>query len=239
MSEAAAAGVDAHAEFRSHHRGAELSGWERTVYRLVRAGLAVVCRLWFRLSVEGTHRVPTSGPFVVAPIHRSNLDTIVVGVASPRRLRYLAKDSLWRYRVLGWVVGTLGGFPVQRGSADREALRLSVEVLERGEPLVVYPEGTRQSGPLLQPLFDGAAYLAGRCQVPIVPVGIGGSERAMRKGSPLIYPVKIHVIFGEPIPPPAPGPRGRVPRRATKELSDRLGEEIQALFDAARIRAGD
>ncbi|MBK9178293.1 MAG: 1-acyl-sn-glycerol-3-phosphate acyltransferase [Acidimicrobiales bacterium] len=217
----------------------ELGPGARILYRVVRGTLAVLCRLWFRLSIEGRDRFPASGAFIVAPVHRSNLDTFVVGVAYPGRLRYLAKDSLWKHPWLGWLVGTFGGFPVKRGSADREALRTSIEVLERGEPLVVYPEGTRQAGPLVQPFFDGAAYLAGRCRVPIVPVGIGGSERAMTKGSPLIRPVKIHVIVGEPVPPPAPGPSGRVPRRAVRELSDRLHEEIQVLFDVARVRAGD
>ena len=70
-----------------------------------------------------------------------------------------------------------------RGSADREALRRCVAVLEAGEPLVLFPEGERKSGPTVQPLFDGAVYVALRAGVPIVPVGIGGSERVMPKGA--------------------------------------------------------
>ena len=68
---------------------------------------------------------------------------------------------------------------------------------------MLFPEGARQSGPIVQPLFDGAVYVAAKAGVPIVPVGVGGSERCMPKGSKLIYPHKIHVIVGDPIAPPA------------------------------------
>ena len=69
-------------------------------------------------------------------------------------------------------------------------------MLEAGEPLVLFPEGERKSGPVVQPLFDGAAYVALKAGVPIVPVGIGGSERVMPKGAKFIYPRKVHVIVG-------------------------------------------
>ncbi|MEY4251507.1 MAG: hypothetical protein RL691_388, partial [Actinomycetota bacterium] len=71
------------------------------------------------------------------------------------------------------MLSALGAFPVTRGSADREALKRCIAVLEAGEPLVLFPEGTRQSGPIVQPLFDGAAYVAVKAGVPIIPVGIG------------------------------------------------------------------
>jgi len=204
-------------------------------YRVARFLLvAVLCRLLFRLTVEGQENLPASGAYVVAPVHRSNLDTLYVGGISRRRLRFMGKDSLWKNPVTAFVFSALGGFPVHRGSADREALRRCMEVIQEGEPLVLFPEGTRQSGPVVESLFEGAAYVASRTGVPIVPVGIGGSERAMPKGSKLIYPVKVHLIIGKPIHPPT---GDRVPRRAVHDMTAALHQELQILFEAAESRA--
>lgn len=208
-------------------------------YRLARFLLVTVgCGLYFRMRVDGRENLPTSGPYVVAPVHRSNLDTLIVGGISRRRLRFMGKDSLWKNPVTAAVFSALGGFPVHRGVADREALRRCMAVIEGGEPLVVFPEGTRQSGPLVQTLFEGAAYVAARTGVPIVPVGIGGSEAAMPKGSKLVRPVKVRVVIGPPIPPPARSQADRVPRQAIHELTETLHTALQDLFDRAQARAG-
>lgn len=207
-------------------------------YRVVRNLLVAFCRLYWRETVEGTERVP-DGAFVLAPVHRSNIDTPLVAAVTKRRLRYMGKEEVWKYRLPAWVLTALGGFPVRRGVADRDALRRCVEVLRGGEPLVVFPEGTRQSGPLVQPLYEGAAYLATRTGVPIVPVGIGGSERAMPKGSRVLRPVKVHLVVGEPLRPATGEGQGRASRRAVHELTERLRAELQRLFDEARARAGD
>jgi 1-acyl-sn-glycerol-3-phosphate acyltransferase len=190
--------------------------------------------------VRGTDKVPRSGAFIVAPIHRSNLDTPVVAAITRRRLRYMGKESLWKSRFGAWFLTAAGGFPVERGTADRAALRACIEVLERGEPLVMFPEGTRQTGPEVQPFFDGPAYVACRTQVPIVPVGIGGTERAMPKGRKLPSPVKMTLVVGEPIvPPPPEAGKERISRRAVKELTEQLSVTIQRLFDEAQELAGD
>lgn len=206
-------------------------------YRFVRNVLAGFCRLYWSQTMEGTEHVP-DGPFILAPVHRSNIDTPVVCAVTKRRLRYMGKETVWKYRLPGWILDALGGFPVRRDHADREALRRCLEVLEGGEPLVLFPEGTRQSGPLVKPLFEGAAYMATRTGVPIVPVGIGGSERAMPKGSKVLRPVKVHVVVGEPLHADGPGPSGRTSRRAVHQLTERLHKELQRLFDEAQAKAG-
>jgi len=204
-------------------------------YRGGRAALVGLARLWFRLEVRGKEHVPATGAFVLAPVHRSNLDFLLVSAVTSRRMRYMGKDSLWKNRTFGRLLTGMGAFPVRRGTADREALRQCMEVIREGEPLVLFPEGTRQSGPIVQPLFEGAAFVAGRTQVPIVPVGIGGSERAMPKGSKVIRPVKVVMVVGAPLDPPAPATEGGRPsRRAVHEVTERLHAEIQALFDAAQ-----
>src|SRR5205085_7099683 len=121
----------------------------------------------------------------------------------------------------------------------REALRRTMEVVEAGEPVVIFPEGTRRSGPAVANLFEGAAYVASRVGIPIVPVGIGGSEQALPKGKKLPRPVKTHLIVGPPIPPPTPDGNGRVSRRAVHELTERLEADIQELFDRAQARVAE
>jgi 1-acyl-sn-glycerol-3-phosphate acyltransferase len=209
----------------------------RAFYGLGRNLVVMFCRLWFREEIRGTEHVPATGPFILAPVHRSNTDTLLVAGVTGRRLRYMGKASLWKYRWSAWLLTALGGFPVHRGSADREALRICREVLEQGEALVMFPEGTRQSGPVVGELFDGPAYLAARMGVPIVPVGIGGSERAMPVGSRFLRPVRCVTIVGPPIHP-EPSTSGRVPRSAVRRLSERVREEIQRLFDEAQVAAG-
>lgn len=222
-----------------HARGEQMGLAQRAFYRVTWYVVQLVGRGYFRLRVVGTRNVPRRGAYVVAPVHRSNLDTPVVAAITRRRLRYMGKESLWTSKAGGWFLTTLGGFPVKRGTADREALRACIEVIERGEPLVMFPEGTRQSGPEVAELFDGPAYVAARTGVPIVPVGIGGSEAAMGKGAKLPRPARMTLVVGQPLHPPAPTSSGRVPRRAIRDLTARLGAEIQVLFDEAQALSGD
>jgi 1-acyl-sn-glycerol-3-phosphate acyltransferase len=221
-----------------HHRGEEMSLVQRVWYRTLWWVAYIIGALYFRVTVKGKDNVPTSGPFIVSPIHRSNLDTPLIGRITKRRLRYMGKESLWKNSFGAWFLTTAGGFPVARATADREALRACREVLDRGEILVMFPEGTRQTGPTVSEMFDGPAYLACRNQVPILPIGLGGTEAAMPKGRKVPPPRKLTIVIGTPIFPPAPSDSGRVPRRAVKELTERLRDEIQALYDEAQVLAG-
>ena len=203
------------------------------VYAVVRSIVVGFCRLFWRLEVHGRENVPAEGPFVLSAVHRSNIDTPLVAAVARRRLRYMGKKEMWKFGLAGRFFTAMGGFPVDRGSADREALRTCVEALRGGEPLVLFPEGTRRSGPVVEDLFDGAAYVAGKAQVPILPVGIGGSEGAMPKGAKMIRPVKVHIVIGPPIAPPDAGTR-----RAVREKTEELRDVLQGLFDEAQKLAG-
>jgi 1-acyl-sn-glycerol-3-phosphate acyltransferase len=210
----------------------------RVFYAFGRSLVVGSVKIWNRVEVHGGEHVPASGAFILAPVHRSNLDTPYAAATTRRRLRFMGKDSLWKFRPFGWLLSALGGFPVTRGSADREALKRCLDALHAGEPLVLFPEGERKSGPLVQPLFDGPAYLASKANVPIVPVGIGGSERAMPKGARWIKPVKVYVVVGPPLRAPAHEGR-RASRVDMKHLTEQLHDALQQLFDEARILAGD
>ena len=203
-----------------------------------RAFFAAILLIW-RLRVDGRENLP-DGPFILCGNHRSLIDTPIIGMVTSRRMRFMGKEDMWNFRPLGAFLSLVGGFPVERGTADRTALRAAEDVLKLGEPLVMFPEGTRKEGPRLrrEDLLDGPAFLAARLGVPLVPVGIGGSARALPIGTRLPRPVKVVAVIGEPIHPPARD-GGRVPRRVVTDLTDRLHEELGDLFIEARVLAGD
>lgn len=211
---------------------------ERASYAIVRVLFLGLAKLYFRLEIRGAENVPASGPFVLAPVHRSNLDFILVATVRRPRMRYMGKASIWKFAPLGRFVSMLGAFPVHRGTADRESLRTCMRVIENGESLVMFPEGTRKSGPTVDTLFDGPAYVAARAGVPLVPVGIGGSDRAMPKGAKYIRPRKIVLVVGEPIVPPVGEGTGRVQRKLVRQLTEQLHADVQRLYDQARAAAG-
>jgi len=200
--------------------------------------VAAILKVYWRVSYEGREHVPRDEPFVLAPVHRSFLDFAVVSGVTKRRLCYMAKDSIFKLGVFRPFLYALGAFPVKRDVADREAMRRVMAVIERGEPVVMFPEGTRRSGPVVESLHEGPAYVAAKAGVPIVPVGIGGSERAMAKGRRIPRPVRIHVVVGPPIRPPAPVEGQRTPRRAVRELTGQVEHEVQRLFDQAQSTVG-
>lgn len=203
-------------------------------YRIARTILLPIMRVLFRVSVRGTELVPDRGPFIVAPSHRSLIDIPFTAYATPRRLRFMAKKELYKTRPLAWLFNSLGGFPVDRGAADRAALRAAQQVLDNGEVLAMFPEGTRNSGPEVGELFDGAAYLAVKNGIPIVPVGIGGSEAILPTGSKMIRLRKVAIVVGKPVYPPQTA--RRVTRSALREVTEALHLELQNVFDEALDR---
>jgi 1-acyl-sn-glycerol-3-phosphate acyltransferase len=207
-------------------------------YGFARAVVFVPCWLLWNMSFTGTENLPQTTPYVLAPVHRSYIDTLLAGFVTRRRVRFMGKGEMWESPFLAKLFTSLGGFPVRRGTPDRESLRMCEQALEAGEPVVLFPEGSRQHGPVVQPLFAGPAFVALRANVPIVPVGIAGSERAMPKGYKWVRPTRIAVVVGRPIWPPPATPSGRASRRAVQELTDRLHTELQEAFDRAQTLAG-
>jgi 1-acyl-sn-glycerol-3-phosphate acyltransferase len=127
--------------------------------------------------------------------------------------------------------------PVERGSPSaRTALKATRAALEAGEPVAVFPEGTRRNGPEISEMFDGTAYLAVKLNVPIVPVGIGGSEEILASGKKLPRFKRVAVVVGPPIYPP-PGATTRK-RSDLESITAELQVELQGLFDEAMRLAG-
>ena len=184
---------------------------------------------WLRVKKEGTHHLSTPGPVILAPVHRSNLDSVLVACSAKRRLRAIGKESLFTHPVFAWVNAALGAIPVRRGEADRQAMKASQEIIADGAMMIVFPEGTRQSGPQVQGVFDGTTYLAQKTGAPIIPIGIGGTEAAMQSGSKGIRRVRCSVVVGEPIP----APTGRLSQPQRREFSENVVAELQKVFDRA------
>jgi 1-acyl-sn-glycerol-3-phosphate acyltransferase len=207
--------------------------WELVAYWFVRWFVEIVCRVLWRIEVVHRDRVPKTGACVLAPSHRSFLDTPFLACVTRRRIRFMGKAELWKYGWSATFLSALGGFPVDRSGADRAAMRAAEAALAGGEPLGMFPEGTRRSGPVVEDLHHGVAFVAARMGVPIVPIGIGGSERILGRGRKLPRLNKVVVIVGEPIMPPAREPGASVRRGDVAALTGQLEAAVQRLFDEA------
>jgi 1-acyl-sn-glycerol-3-phosphate acyltransferase len=182
--------------------------------------------MWlFRMRVYGAEHVPRGGPAVIACNHIAGIDVVVLGAASPRTLRYMAKAELFTYnRVLTWAVRHAGAFAVRRGESDIEALRLARRVLRAGHPLGVFCEGTRQPSEAIGTVQTGAALIALAEGAPIVPVVIQGTifiKKSLR--SP------VTVMFGPPLAVSQTALRGREYRAAVVQTTAELQHELERL----------
>jgi 1-acyl-sn-glycerol-3-phosphate acyltransferase len=145
----------------------------------------------------------------------------------------MAKHTIFKGGLIDWFLMSMGAFPVNRDLADRTALRICEELLDAGEAVVMFPEGRRKEGDTVEDLFRGPAFVAARQRVPIVPIGIGGSDAAMPIGKKLIYPRKIVCVIGEPLYPDVEL-EGRVSRDQVNELLERLRVDLERLYADAK-----
>lgn len=208
----------------------------RAFYFVIRSIVVGFSYTWLRLKVTGRHHLPKEGAYILAPTHRSAMDIPIGAAASRRRLRFMGKDSLWKIRPIGAALSALGGFPVTRGSADIEALKRCIAVLGEGEPLVLFPEGTRRFGDEIVELFDGASFLAHKTNLPVVPVGIYGSEHVMASGSKRIRRSHCVMSIGAPIHPSTQAGT-RASREDLANFTEQLRSALQREYDEARSLA--
>jgi 1-acyl-sn-glycerol-3-phosphate acyltransferase len=155
--------------------------------RTVAFGARLISRSITRVRVEGDlAAIPREGPVILAANHISNADPVLVGAwltpALGRRIHWLGKKEMFDWPVVGWVARNGGVLPVDRGAADVEAFRMASRVLEAGQVLVIFPEGTRSPTGELQQPKDGLAMLALRTGATVVPIGISNTDRVWPKG---------------------------------------------------------
>ena len=193
-SEPESAAREGHAQL---HARARQRGVNPLVYWLVRALFQPFFHLYFRLSRIGREHLPETGPVILASNHRSFLDPFVIGTVARRPIYYVAKHELFRHPVVAWFLSALGAFPVRRGEGDQDMLDTAKLLLERGECVLMFPEGTRiRPGALGRPK-RGVGRLALETGAPVVPVAVIGTE-TVRKGWS-IRPHKVRIRIGSPL----------------------------------------
>ena len=181
-------------ELSTYHARTRTRGVNRFVYWPTRAVVQPLLMLLFWLKRMGREHIPARGGVILAPNHRSFLDPWVVGVCLRRPVYFVAKRELFEKRWMGWLLNSLGAFPIRRGESDVEAMETARTLVERGEAVLIFPEGTRiRRGSLGDPK-RGVGRLALETGAPVVPIAVFGTERA-RRGL-LIRPCKVRVRCG-------------------------------------------
>ena len=173
-------------------------GVNRLVYRVVRLLFLPFFLIWFRLDRIGREHVPAEGPVIFAANHRSFLDPFVISAVQKRPLYFVAKKELFqKNRLQAWFLNSLGAFPIDRGTGDEASMETARAILERGECVLIFPEGTRtRPGPLAAPK-RGVGRLALQTGAPVVPIAVLGTE-SIRRGW-RVRPHKVRIRAGRPL----------------------------------------
>jgi 1-acyl-sn-glycerol-3-phosphate acyltransferase len=186
--------------------------------------------LYTRIKVIGAENLPLTGPLIIASNHLNDTDPGILATRIDRVLVFMTKVELFKVPVLAQFLRAYGAFPVRRGEADLAALRLSSAALAEGKALVIFPEGTREGPPeLLAKAHPGAALLALRHDVPVIPVAITGSGRLSLPGMFLRLDrrVRVTLTIGQPFVLEKPA---RVNAEAVEAGTQRIMESIAALL---------
>jgi 1-acyl-sn-glycerol-3-phosphate acyltransferase len=189
------------------------------VYYCLNFLFTFISKLSLRRKIAGKNNMPRHGACIVVANHVNLLDSPLIGISLGRRAYFMAKADLFRSRIIGWLAEQFGAFPVARGRLNRRAGRTAVELLANGQALIIYPEGQRSLDGKLGPAYSGAALLAIRSNVPIVPVGIIGTAQLKGKWWFLRRP-KITFNIGQPFTLAA------CPEKPNKEMVNGMTREI-------------
>ncbi|MDB9528829.1 lysophospholipid acyltransferase family protein [Oscillatoria sp. CS-180] len=160
-------------------------------------------RVYFRGRVDGAHHVPQRGPVIVVANHGSDFDPPILSSCVQRPVSYMAKEELFQVPVLAPAIRLYGAYPVKRGSADRSAIREALKQLDQGWAVGVFLEGTRTDNGRIPSPKLGAALIAAKAQVPLLPVSLWGTHRILPKGGKWPRTIPLTVRISSPVPPPA------------------------------------
>lgn len=201
------------------------------MYWIVKVFVTPFIRIFVRVRVVGRENLPRRGAVILASNHRSFLDSIFIPLIVHRRVTFVAKAEYFDDAKTAWFFRSCGQIPIRRegGSASERALASATEVLRSGKVFGIYPEGTRTRDGLLHRGHTGVARLALCCDVPIVPIGLIGTDHVQPVDSrlPKLFR-RVVVSFGEPIDPARYGGREH-DRLALRELTDEVMYEIAQL----------
>lgn len=199
--------------------------------RIARVTLGKLIPLIFRTKVTGAENIPEGGA-ILSGNHVSYMDPVLLWCISPRPVHFMAKRELWESRFIGWALPRLWAFPVNRGEPDRTAIAAATDLLRSGELVGLFPEGSRaQEGSTdLAEAHGGAAFIALRAGVPVVPMAFTGTERVWPRGKRFPRLARTAIRIGAPVLPgeilPEGGRKERV-EALTARVMERIGEELQ------------
>ncbi len=220
-------------------------------FTVLRAVLLVLCRILFGMKVHGLNHVPADGPLIVVSNHLHNADPLLVCVACPRPLHFMAKKELMTVPVIGRIIRFGGGFPVDRGKADRQAILMADARLKQGIAVGMFPEGTRSVSRQIERALPGAGLIALRGNAPILPVAVVGSERIPFNGAKQFKGKRdaaagrgVTITFGEPfrLEPKPDGKRMTAVEAvnlAMQQVAAMLPEDYRGIYGSKRSDAGD
>ena len=190
----------------------------------------IIFKVSFRIKIRGKGNIPSKGPVVLASNHLSYLDPIVLGLLTPRRMNFVAKEELFDNSLFRLLIAQLGAFPLKRERWDRTVYERALAVLRGGGILTLFPEGTRAHNGKLGHLREGAARIALRARVPLVPVVIRGTDKVLPRGKMTIRLGKIRVRVGKPLAAVKLDKNKDVKRKAD-ELLGSLNKRMRKLSD--------
>ena len=188
-------------------------------YFLLRSLILLLSRLALRCRVTGRENIPRNSACIVVANHVNLLDSPLIGISLGRKVYFMAKDELFHSPVIGWLAEQFGAFPVAKGRINRRAGRRALELLANGQVLFIYPEGKRSADGKLGQAYSGAALLATKSNVPIVPIGVIGTRQLVGKWWFLKRPV-ITLKIGQPFTLPT------IHDKLSKEETSQMTHEI-------------
>ena len=187
--------------------------------------------------IEGVEHLPREGAFILAANHCSQVDPPLLGWATGHQIgrvvHFMAKEEMRSWPVIGWLAERSGVFFVRRGEGDRASQRTALDLLAKGKPIAIFPEGTRSRDGRMREARAGAALLAIRSGAPIIPVGIAGTHRMFPRGSKLPHRTRVTFRIGRPFSLPHQ-PTGRIDRAALATGTQRIADEIAAMLPPAQ-----
>ena len=184
---------------------------------------------YLRGRIYGGKQVPMDGPLIVVANHASNFDPPILSNCMRRPVSFMAKESLFKVPVLAPAIKAYGAYPVKRGAADRSAIREAMKQLENGWAVGIFLQGVRTADGRISSPKLGAALIAAKAQVPLLPVSLWGTEKILKKGAAVPKPAAVTVRIGTPIPPPATKDKDTL-----RQITERCTAEIHALHDLGR-----